>query len=93
MVKDINIEFPSTEHGIAYGHIDVSIIPRVKRIKERTCAEQCGNGYSEDKQEKRFPKVRLLHNNIIDNIRRQKYIIILIQPLLLLKKSTSVEVF
>ena len=49
VVKDIHIQVLAAQHGIAYGHIDVGVVPRVKRIQEGTGAEQRGDKHREKK--------------------------------------------
>ena len=40
VVEDIHIKFLAAEHSVTNGHINVRIVPRIKRIEERTSAEQ-----------------------------------------------------
>ena len=46
VVKDVDIEFLAAKHGVSYRHIDIGVVPRIERIKERASAEyryeKCG---------------------------------------------------
>ena len=50
MVEDIDIEFLALKHGVADGHIDAGVIPRVEGIDERTCAEQRHEKHGKEEQ-------------------------------------------
>ena len=54
VVEDVNIQFPAAKHRIAYRHIDISIVPRIKGIKERAGAEQGDEKHREQEQKEVF---------------------------------------
>ena len=54
VVEDVDIKLLACEHGIAYCHIDIGIVPRIERVKERAGAEQGDEKHSKEEQKKLF---------------------------------------
>ena len=61
VVEDVHIEFLAAQHGVAYGHIDIRVVPRIERIEQRASAQQGDEDHRKEEQE------RLSHQFIFHN--------------------------
>ena len=52
VVEDVNIKLLAAKHGVADRHINVGVVPRIERIKERASAEQGNEKHCKEEEEK-----------------------------------------
>ena len=90
VVEDVHVQVLAAEHGVADGHIDMGIVPRIERVEEGAGAVQRGDERCKYEQEYGFLIRPRLHKL---QFYAQRYIIFLTHILLLSKKVTVKEVF